>query len=114
MKLDGVLLAESQSPVLVFETGLPTRYYIDRTNIAFDYRAPSATVTACPYQGKTTGYWSVHIGNVLHDDLAWTYDFPTPAVLGIAGLISFYNEKVDTYVDGKLLNRPITHFFSRD
>lgn len=112
VELDGVLLAESQSPVMVFETGLPTRYYFDRTNVAFDHLTPSATVTACPYKGKTTGYWSVRVGDVLHDDLAWTYDFPTPAVVGIAGLISFYNEKVNTYVDGKLLERPITHFFS--
>ncbi len=43
-------------------------------------------------------------------DLAWAYDFPTRQLLPIAGLIAFYNEKVDTIVDGIRLERPRTHF----
>ncbi|WP_260428776.1 DUF427 domain-containing protein [Micromonospora globispora] len=110
VELDGVVLAESTSPVLVFETGLPTRYYLNRTDVNFGHLVPSATTTACPYKGRTSGYWSVRVGDTVHPDLAWSYDFPTGALLPIAGLIAFYNEKVDLTVDGERLTRPKTHF----
>jgi uncharacterized protein (DUF427 family) len=110
VELDGVLLAESSSPVMVFETGLPTRYYLNRTDVNFDHLDPSDTVTACPYKGRTSGYWSVRTAAGTHPDLAWAYDFPTLALMPIAGLIAFYNEKVDTILDGEPLPRPTTHF----
>jgi uncharacterized protein (DUF427 family) len=110
VELDGVVLAESGSPVLVFETGLPTRYYLNRTEIDFAHLRPSDTVTQCPYKGRTTGYWSVEVGGRTYPDLAWSYDFPTRQLLPIAGLISFYNEKVDIFLDGRQLARPVTHF----
>jgi uncharacterized protein (DUF427 family) len=67
-------------------------------------------VTRCPYKGTTTGYWSVVVGTTTHADLAWSYDFPTRQLLPIAGLVAFYNEMVDVYVDDVLLERPRTHF----
>lgn len=108
VELEGVVLAESTSPVLVFETGLPTRYYLNRTDIDFTHLRPSDTVTACPYKGTTSGYWSIEVGGTLHADLAWAYDFPTRQLLPIAGLIAFYNEKVDLFVDGRELDRLTT------
>ena len=110
VELDSVVLAESSCPVMVFETGLPTRYYLDRTAVNLEHLVASETVTSCPYKGMTSGYWSVHIGNELHEDLAWAYDFPTRQLLPIAGLIAFYNEKLDLTVDGERLERPATHF----
>jgi uncharacterized protein (DUF427 family) len=111
VELDGALLAESSSPVMVFETGLPTRYYFNRTELNFSHLVPTETVTACPYKGRTSGYWSVRVANSTHPDLAWAYDFPTRQVLPIAGMIAFYNEKVDITIDGELLPRPRTQFF---
>ncbi|WP_233578753.1 DUF427 domain-containing protein [Micromonospora sp. BL4] len=110
VELDGVVLAESTSPVLVFETGLPTRYYLNRTDVNVSHLVPSATTTACPYKGRTSDYWSVRVDGTVHPDLAWSYAFPTAALLPIAGLIAFYNEKVDLVVDGERLSRPKTHF----
>jgi uncharacterized protein (DUF427 family) len=107
---EGAVLAESRSPVMVFETGLPTRYYLNRTDVDFTRLEWSPTVTACPYKGKTTDYWSVRDGETLHKDLAWSYTFPTAALLPIAGLVSFYNEKLDIFLDGEQLERPVTHF----
>ena len=111
IELDGAVLGESSSPVMVFETGLPTRYYLNRTEVNFEHLEFTDTVTACPYKGVTSGYWDVRVGASTYSDLAWTYDFPTRQLLPIAGLIAFYNEKVDLILDGERLRRPITHFF---
>lgn len=110
VELDGTLLAESSSPVFVFETGLPTRYYLPRTALQLDVLEPSDTVTECPYKGRTSAYWSVRSGGRLHRDLAWSYDFPTRQLLPVAGLVAFYNEKLDISLDGRRLDRPVTHF----
>jgi uncharacterized protein (DUF427 family) len=112
VELEGVILAESSAPVMVFETGLPTRYYLDRLDVYFDHLVHTDTVTACPYKGRTSDYWSVRIGDVIHRDLAWSYDFPTRQLAPIAGMIAFYNERVDTILDGTLLDRPKTPFSS--
>lgn len=112
IELEGTVLAKSRSPVMVFETGLPTRYYLNRTDVNFDHLEPSSTVTSCPYKGTTTGYWSIRAGDTLHSDLAWAYDFPTRQLAPIAGLIAFYNEKVDIFLEGDRIERPTTHFFS--
>lgn len=112
VEVDGVCLAESSSPVLVFETGLPTRYYLNRTEVDFAHLVPSETVTECPYKGTTSAYWSIVIGDQVHRDLVWSYDFPTRQLLPVTGMVCFYNEKVDLFVDGRHLDRPRTHFFS--
>jgi uncharacterized protein (DUF427 family) len=104
------VLAETSSPVMVFETGLPTRYYVNRTEVHFENLLPTDTVTACPYKGHTTGYWRLRAGGATQRDVAWTYDFPTQQLLPIAGLIAFYNERVDISVDGIVLPRPTTQF----
>lgn len=109
VELDGVRLAESSSPVMVFETGPPTRYYLNRSEANFDHLIPTQTQAACPYKGNTSGYWSIRIGQTLHADRAWAYDFPTRQLQPIAGLIAFYNQKVDIYLDGDQLERPTTH-----
>jgi uncharacterized protein (DUF427 family) len=110
VELDGVVLAETHSPVLLFETGLPTRFYIDRTDVAFSHLETSKTETMCPYKGITSGYWSVRVGQAVYPDLAWTYDYPLREVAPIAGMIAFYNEKLDIWVDGARLPRPHTIF----
>jgi uncharacterized protein (DUF427 family) len=110
IELEGVVLARSSSPVMVFETGLPTRYYLNPTEVDFSHLEASDTVTACPYKGRTSGYWSVRTGGTLYEDMAWAYDFPTRELLPISGLIAFYNERVDLFVGGEAVARPSTHF----
>ena len=77
----------------------------------FEHLVPTETVTECPYKGTTSGYWSIRIGETIHPDLVWTYDFPTRQLSPIAGMLAFYNEKVDIVLDGTRLERPKTHFF---
>ncbi|MFE7792646.1 DUF427 domain-containing protein [Streptomyces sp. NPDC057460] len=104
--LDGAVLADAPSSVMVLETGLPTRYYLDRVRIDWTRMQPTDTVTSCPYKGKTSGYWSVTTDTATYPDLAWAYDFPTRQLTPVAGLVAFYNEHVDLYLDGQLLPRP--------
>jgi uncharacterized protein (DUF427 family) len=69
----------------------------------------SDTETACPYKGVTTGYWSARVEDRLHPDIAWTYDFPTRELQPIPGLVAFYNEKLDLFLDGAQIDRPPNH-----
>ncbi len=114
VEIDGVVLAESSSPVLLFETGLPTRHYIPRTDIDFAKLERTETVTYCPYKGETSDYWSARIGDAVHADIAWSYAYPSPQVLQVAGLVAFYDEKVDTFLDDVPVSRPQTKFSGED
>jgi uncharacterized protein (DUF427 family) len=114
VEIDGVVLAESTAPVLLFETGLPTRHYIQRTDVHFASLEHTETTTYCPYKGTTSDYWSARIGDALHEDIAWSYAYPAPEVIQIAGLVAFYDEKVDTFLDGVLAGRPRTKFSGED
>jgi len=109
VQVAGATIAESTSPRLLFETGLPVRYYLPRTHARLDLLIPTETVTHCPYKGQAE-YWSVQTPDGVHDDLAWSYRTPLPESQKIAGLIAFYNEKVDISVDGVLQERPVTKF----
>jgi uncharacterized protein (DUF427 family) len=109
VEIDGITLADSHQPRILFETGLPPRYYVPLSDLRMDLLRPSATETHCPYKGAAT-YWSVDTGERVYADYVWMYRFPLPESQKIAGLASFYNEKVDIYVDDELLDRPRTHF----
>jgi uncharacterized protein (DUF427 family) len=107
--VDGVTVAESTSPKVLFETGLPPRYYLPKPHVRMDLLVPTDTVSHCPYKGRAE-YWSVRAGDVVHEDLAWSYPAPLPESHKVAGLVTFYNEKVDLYVDGVRQERPTTKF----
>ncbi|MGH3736167.1 MAG: DUF427 domain-containing protein [Micromonosporaceae bacterium] len=109
VELDGVTLADSRRPVILFETGLPPRYYLPLTDVRMELLRDSDTRTHCPYKG-TAGYWSVAVGDTLHRDLVWCYRTPLPESQKVAGLACFYNERVDLYVDGVRQDRPRTPF----
>ncbi|HZQ29004.1 MAG TPA: DUF427 domain-containing protein [Acidimicrobiales bacterium] len=109
VELGGVVVAESTRPWLLFETGLPTRYYLPLVDVRMDLLRPSGTHTSCPYKG-TASYWSVEAGGQLFEDVAWYYPTPLPESERVAGLVSFFNEKVDLYVDGVLQERPKSKF----
>lgn len=99
VRLDGHLLADSHRPRILFETGLPPRYYLPLPDVRTELLVPSDTETSCPYKG-TAGYWSVAVGGTVHEDLVWIYRTPLPESQKIAGLACFYNERVELTVDG--------------
>jgi uncharacterized protein (DUF427 family) len=105
VELDGVTVAESDQPRMLFETGLPVRYYLPLSSLRMDLLRPSETSTHCPYKG-TASYWSVQTATRLHRDVVWMYRAPLPESQKIAGLACFYNERVTMYVDGERRDRP--------
>jgi len=109
VEVDGVVVAESDHPTLLFETGLPTRYYFPKTAVRLDLLVATDSTSACPYKG-TARYWSVVIDGAVHADFAWCYEYPLPESIRVAGLICFYNERVDLVVDGVAKARPKTVF----
>ena len=98
-------LANTRRPVLLWETRLPTRYYIPRADVRTEHLRLSETVTQCPYKGTAETY-SIVVGDRIYQDHAWSYPFPIPDCAKIEGLICFYSEKVDITEDGVLLPRP--------
>ncbi len=80
-----------------------------RVDIRMDLMEPTESQTACPYKGVAE-YRTVAIGAARHEDVAWSYPSPLPESQKIAGLVCFYNEKVDLIVDGEPLERPKTKF----
>jgi len=109
VEVDGVTVADSRQPRILFETNLPPRYYLPLVDLRLDLLRPSATCSHCPYKGTAT-YWSLDTGRAVHEDAVWTYRAPFPESQKIAGLACFYNEKVDIHIDGMLQERPRTHF----
>lgn len=86
---DGELLAETTRPVLLFETGLPTRYYMPLEDVTAPVE-PSERHSVCPYKGVASYYT---VGG--HKDVAWYYPEPLPGVEPIKDLVAFWNERVE-------------------
>lgn len=107
VELGGQVVARSDRPVALFETWLPTRWYLPVEDVAWELLEPSDTVTRCPYKG-TARYWSVRVGGEVHVDAAWSYPDPVAECPRIAGLVAFFNERVDLVIDGAPQPRPYT------
>ena len=106
--LGGETVAETRRARFLFETRLPTRYYIPPEDVRMDLLVPSDTSTACPYKGWAR-YWSARIGDRLYPDIVWSYPEPIPECPKIRGYLCFFNEQVDAIlVDGKPAPRPVT------
>jgi uncharacterized protein (DUF427 family) len=111
VEVDGVVVADSHQPRLLFETGLPVRYYLPKTDVRMDLLRASEHHTDCPYKG-TASYYDVVVDGTTHTNLAWWYPGPVLESAKIAGYVAFYDEKVDVLVDGVRQARPETPFSS--
>ncbi|MDX1689815.1 MAG: DUF427 domain-containing protein [Acidimicrobiia bacterium] len=109
IEVDGVTVADSRAPRFLFETGLPRRAYLPKTDVRLDLLTPSDTRTHCPYKG-TAEYYSLDVEGETHEDVVWWYRHPTHESRAIAGYVCFYDERVDVYVDGQLQDRPESPF----
>jgi uncharacterized protein (DUF427 family) len=107
VEINGQTVAETSRPRLLFETGHPTRYYIPQQDVRMDLLTPTETHTRCPYKGEAS-YWMAKVGEAELPDIVWSYLDPIAECPRIKSYCSFFNEKVDIYVDGELQPRPIT------
>ncbi len=105
----GQTSAATRRARFLFETGLPVRYYIPKEDVRSDLLQPSQTKTACAYKGSTSRYWQATAADGTICDIAWCYEAPAQEVAPIAGMVAFFNERVDAiYVDGKEMPRTQT------
>ncbi len=110
IKLGGEIVADSHAPVLLFETGLPVRYYLPRLDVREEFLLASDLTTGCAYKGRAN-YFSLKAGGNVFENIAWYYRYPTAETSKIAGRIAFYNELVDAIiVDGVEMPRPVTYW----
>ncbi|WP_377268498.1 DUF427 domain-containing protein [Peterkaempfera sp. SMS 1(5)a] len=98
VEIEGVTVAESSSPRVLFETGLPPRFYLPKTDVRLDLLEPGETVSRCPYKGRAE-HLSARIDGRLHTDVAWTYPTPLRESAAIAGLVCFYDSRADVTVE---------------
>jgi uncharacterized protein (DUF427 family) len=108
IEFDGRLLAESDRPTLLFETLLPTRFYLPRQDVTAPL-ADSNTISFCAYKGRAS-YYSLPDGPA---DVAWSYHDPLQDAGPVRGLICFFDERVDVTLDDVRRERPVTPWSDR-
>jgi uncharacterized protein (DUF427 family) len=104
IELDGHVVAQTTRARLLAETSLPLRFYLPREDVRVELR-PGSKRTYCPYKGHAS-IWSADIAGQGHEDLAWSYEQPLPDAPAITGLIAFWDERVDVYLDGRRREPP--------
>lgn len=102
IRIGGETVAKSSFSVHLHETGLPVRYYLPLGSVNPTVLRHSDLITKCPYKGDAE-YYHLVINGATHENIIWYYRYPTQESLAIAGLVCFYNEKVDILLDGELL-----------
>ncbi len=96
--VEGEKVAASDRPVLLDETGLPTRYYLPREDVRMGLLRPTAHTSTCPFKGRAS-YWTLQVGAQVYENVAWSYEDPIPGAEGIAGLLAFYDNQVDVVAE---------------
>ncbi len=99
--LDGEVVASAQRPVLLEETGLPTAYYLPKSDLVADVRALELS-THCPFKGDAS-YWTIEAGGRTHDAIAWSYEQPKEGAEDITGHVAFFSDRAEILVDGNPL-----------
>jgi uncharacterized protein (DUF427 family) len=109
VRVDGTVVADSHKPTILYETGLPPRYYLPPDDVRVDLLTPTGTSTGCPYKGFAR-YWTLTVDGTEYPDLVWGYDDPLPESAPVKGLMCFYNEKVELEIDGEPIEPVVTKF----
>jgi len=106
ISLGGTVLAESTRARVIFETGLPPRWYLPREDVVVGLEA-SDLRTTCAYKGEAS-YWSARLGDRLVENLFWSYPEPRHDAAPVADLLACFNEQVDMELDGEDQPQPRT------
>ena len=112
VSVKGEVVAETERAKVIFETGLPARWYIPPEDVRSDLLVDSDKRTGCAYKGFAS-YKSVRAGGDEEEDVVWLYSEPRREAEPIRGYLAFFNERVDIEVDGELQERPVTQWSPR-
>lgn len=112
VRVHGQVVADTSRAKVLFEAGLPPRWYIPADDVHRELLEPSDKQTTCAYKGFAS-YYHVRVGDELEDDLIWTYRDPLHDAAQVKDMLAFFNERVDLEVDGEPQDRPRTQW-SRD
>jgi uncharacterized protein (DUF427 family) len=106
--LGGETVAATTQALFLYETGLPTRYYIPAGDVKSELLEATELTTACPYKGRAR-YWSASAGGDTFENIVWSYPDPVLEAAAIKNHLCFFNEKVDAIlVDGEDVPCPKT------
>lgn len=94
VEVAGVTLVDTTDTMIVFETALEPRLYVDPARVRTDLLRPTETTSYCNYKGYAT-YWAFIDGDTVVEDIAWSYPDPMPETFPIKGFLSFDPDKVD-------------------
>jgi uncharacterized protein (DUF427 family) len=106
LSIDGTTLAESTRALVLFETGLPPRWYLPREDVRVELE-PSDLRTTCAYKGHAR-YWSARVAGRLVENLFWSYPEPERDAEPVVDRLACFGEQVDVELDGELQPRPVT------
>jgi uncharacterized protein (DUF427 family) len=93
VEVAGTVLGDTRDTLGVYETGLEPRLYVRPDEVRRDLLIASTTTTYCPYKG-TAWYWTAVVGDVVVEDVAWSYEDPLPESLPLRGMLSFDETRV--------------------
>lgn len=113
VSLGGTVLADTTRAVALYETHIPSRWYLPREDVRMELLRPSAMTSVCAYKGLAT-YFSLQDGTDVVEDVAWTYEDPLHEVAGVRDHVCFYAERTDLCLDGVDLERPRTHWSPKE
>ncbi|MBR80868.1 MAG: hypothetical protein CL444_03650 [Acidimicrobiaceae bacterium] len=98
VRVGETVIADSRNTQLLTEGNLPSRHYFPREDVAMKFLVASASVTHCPHKGDAR-YWGINSNGETLDDVVWSYEEPLAEMSPIAGLLSFYDERVTLEIE---------------
>lgn len=115
IRVNGELIADSSQPRILFETGLPPRYYVPREDVRMDALEPVDMQTGCAYKGWAS-YWDAATAGGRVPAVAWSYPEPLREGEPIEDVVCFFQERreIEVEVDGVLAETPPTPWSGTD
>ena len=98
VSINDTVLVDTEETVILFETALEPRLYVDPAFVRTDLLQRSAKSSYCNYKGFAR-YWSIALDDLVIDDIAWSYEDPPPESLPIKGFLSFDAERIDVVAE---------------
>lgn len=92
------VIAETQRPLVLYESGFAPRWYVSREDVDSAALKPVEGNTFCPYKGIAV-YYDINGRR----RAAWSYPNAWTEVARVRDLISFEPDKIDVYLDGARL-----------